>query len=370
LASLERAKGGMAPSGDFGRLVDLLSRQLAGTAGSRIRRANFLDLVADTLSAAERRVEAAVPALQRLRAAIDQQRSALAAHLVRQTREELLSNRRQWEVRLLGRVTARWGFSPFSLVLRVFQGLGGLVSRALLLRARTPAQMALWGAMEGARTWRERRRGQEADWSTRAAIAGAWDEAQLRAAAVVLEGYAQEAGLERASAEPRAVAAEAARAAEGFAFEVGTELDGLVDGLAARHSGWFTRWRYELLLLAMLGFLVYRLGKNFFYDSWLAPRPVPVFGLEFYVSAGFWLVLWCLLLFWAFSLRLRRGLRREIDRVASGWQARPAAAVFAALEENCRKVERYRDDLRLIEQHVAELRQRLALPDERLGRVR
>lgn len=370
LAALGQSRAGMAPSGDFARLVDLLSRQLAGTAGSRIRRANFLDLVADTLGAAGRRVEGAMPAVEQLRAAIDQQRATLAAHLVRQTRAELLSNRRQWEVRLLGRVAARWGFSPFSLVLRVFQGLGGLLSRALLLRARTPAQMALWGAMEGARTWRQRRRVRQSDWSTRVAIAGSWDEAQLHAAAVVLEGYAQEAGLDRRAAEPRAVSAEAAQAAEGFAIEVAAELDGLVDALAARHSGWFTRWRYELLLLAMLGLLVYRLGKNFFYDSWLAAHPLTVFGLDFYVSAAFWLVLWCLLLFWAFSLRLRRGLRREIDRVAAGWQARPAAAVFAALEEDCRRAARYREDLRLLEQHVAELRQRLALPDERLGHVR
>jgi energy-coupling factor transporter ATP-binding protein EcfA2 len=44
LAALADAQTGQPPRGDFARLVDLLTRQLAGTAGRRIRRANFLDL--------------------------------------------------------------------------------------------------------------------------------------------------------------------------------------------------------------------------------------------------------------------------------------------------------------------------------------
>ncbi len=370
LTALERSKAGLTPNGEFAKLVELLTRELAGTAGNRIRRANFLDLVADTLAAVGRRLDEALPAVERAREAIEEQRAALAARLVQQTRAELVANRRQWEVRLLGRVAARWGFSPFALVLRLFQGLGGLLARALLVRARTPAQMALWGAMEGARNWRERQRSRAADTATSAAIAGAWDEAQLHAAAVVLEGFAQEARLDRARVEPRAVAAEAVTASSNFAVAVGAELDGLIDTLASRHTGWFTRWRYELLLLAMLGALLYRLGKNFFYDSWLAPQPGPVFGLEFYVSASFWLVLWCLLLFWAFSSRLRRGLRREIDRLATAWQTRPAAALFAHLESDCQRVQRWREDLRLIEAPIVALRQRLALPAPRLGQCR
>jgi hypothetical protein len=370
LAALARSTSGLAPNGDFARLLELLTRELAGTAGSRIRRANFLDLLADTLAALQRRLDEALPTVTATQTAIDQQRAELAAHLVQQTRDELLANRRQWEVRLLARAAGRWGFSPFSLVLRLFQGLGGLLARTLLLRARTPAQMALWGALEGARSWRERRQLRAADSATTAAIAGAWDEAQLRAAAVVLEGYVQEAGLDRRRVEPRAMAADAAAASGSFAVEVAAELDGLIDALSARHTGWFTRWRYELLLLAMLGTLLYRLGKNFFYDSWLAPLPTPVFGLEFYLSAGFWLVLWCLLLFWAFSTRLRRGLRCEIDRLAATWQSRPAASLFASLDDDCRSIHRWRDDLRLLDIHIADLRRRLALPDPRLGHVR
>ena len=128
----------------------------------------------------------------------------------------------------------------------------------------------------------------------------------------------------------------------GFVARVSAELESLVARLAQHHTGWFTRWRYEILLAAMLGMLLYRLGKNFFYDSWLAEHPLPVYGLEFYVSAGFWLVLWCLLLLWAFCSRLRRGLRGEINRLAAGWQdASAAAGIFARVENDCRGVEHF-----------------------------
>ena len=103
--------------------------------------------------------------------------------------------------------------------------------------------------------------------------------------------------------------------------------------------------------------LLYRLGKNFFYDSWLAEHPLPVFGLDFYVSAGFWLVLWCLLLLWAFCSRLRRGLRGEINQLAAGGKTPPRpAGIFAHVEADCRRVERFAQDLDAIRREVDALR--------------
>ena len=157
------------------------------------------------------------------------------------------------------------------------------------------------------------------------------------------------------------VAAEAETAAGGFVARVSAELESLVARLAGRHAGWFTRCRYELLLAVMLGLLLYRLGKNFFYDSWLAAHPMPVYGLDFYVSAGFWLVLWCFLLLWAFCRRLRRGLRGEIERLAAGWQeASVAAGIFAGIEGDCRSVERFRRELDATVREVECLRRSVA----------
>ena len=103
--------------------------------------------------------------------------------------------------------------------------------------------------------------------------------------------------------------------------------------------------------------LLYRQGKNFFYDSWLAKDPTPVFGLDFYVSALFWLVLWCLLLLWMFCSRLRRGLRGEINRLATGWQAGAAAGgVFSRIESECHNVDCFRQELEMLRQDVEGLR--------------
>ena len=268
VAALADAQQGRAPQGEFAALVDLLTRQFAGAAAARIRRANFLDLAAQALESCRRRLDEAMPAIENLRAAIDQQRGELSSALAGQIRGELLSARRPWENRLLGQVASRWGFSPFSLVLRLYQGIGGLASGALLYRARTPAQLALWGVVEGARTWQKHRRNRQLQQRPGQAAAGGFDATQLRRAAVVLEGYAAEAGLPKASASVATLEAEADAASLNFAARLSQDLDALIARQAERHTGWFTRWRYEILLLAMLGFLLFRLGKNFFYDSW------------------------------------------------------------------------------------------------------
>ena len=369
IAALANAQAARQPKGDFAALVDLLTRQLAGAAAARIRRANFLDLVDEMLAGCRRRIDEARPAVEQLESAIEQQRTRLSAKLAGQMRSELLSSRRQWENRLLGRTASRWGLSPFALVLRLFQGIGGLLGGALLYRARTPAQMALWGAVTGARSLQKRSRSRRADRAVDRAVAACWDRTELHAASIVLDGYAAEAGFDRPPATAASVADEADRAGAGFVADVSVELESVIARLAARHTGWFTRWSYELLLAIMLGWILYRLGRNFFYDSWLGSAEL--LGLDFYVQCAFWLLLWCLLLVWALCGRLRRGLRREIDRLAESWNnSSSAAGLFVDLEDDCRGVEHFRRELELVERHVAQLRRRLSLPEEKLGRRR
>lgn len=156
-------------------MIDLLTRQMVGAAGNRIRRANFLDLTADTLNTCRRRIDEAMPKVRDVQTAIDEQRLALARRIAGEMQADLLTNRRQWENRLLTASVSRWGLSPFALVLRLYQGIGGLLSGALLYRARTPAQMALWGAMEGVRTWRKHRQTEQADRGLHAGTADGFD---------------------------------------------------------------------------------------------------------------------------------------------------------------------------------------------------
>ncbi len=371
LAALRDARQGLAPRGDFARLVDLLSRELGGAAANRIRRANLLDLADDTLAACGRRIDAAIPPVAHLEAALAEHHVQFTAELASHMRAELLSGRRAWEQRLLGQVAGRWGLSPFSLVLRIYQGLGSLVSGAMLYRMRTPAQVALWGAVEGARFWRRRRGARHADHAPQRAAAAGFDPARLQAAALVLEGYAADAGLPRELAEPDRLRAGAEQAGAGFIARVSGELQRLIEGLAARHSGWFTRGRYELLFVAMLGFLLFRLGKNYFYDSWLADPPAPVAGMDFYLASAFWLVVWSLLLIWLLAGRLRRGLRREVDRLALGWPERAGAdGLFGPIEAECRRVRQFQTDLKQLHGEVAHLRHHLSLPEDALGAKR
>ena len=320
---------------------------------------NFLDLVGDTLDTCGARIDEGLPNVREARNAVEEQRALLATQLAGKMQAELLANRRQWENRLLGQAASRWGFSPFALVLRAYQGIGGLFAGALLYRSRTPAQMALWGAFEGVRTWRRHQQNRRAERGV--GYAAGWEPAELRKATLIVEGYVVEAGLDRRTVQTNAVTAEAQTAAACFVARASADLESLITRLAKRHTGWFTRWRYEILLLLVLGVLLYRGGKNFFYDSWLAPHPTPVYGLEFYASAGLWLLLWCLVLLWAFCSRLRGGLRSEIAKLAAGWNDTAAAGpLFASVENDCRRVERFRQDLGTIRQEVDRLRRQVA----------
>jgi hypothetical protein len=356
VAALADAQEDRAPQGEFAALLDLLTRQFAGAAAARIRRANFLNLAAQALESCRRRLDEAMGSVDNLRAAIEQERSGLSSVLAGQIRGELLAARRPWENRLLGQVASRWGFSPFSLVLRLYQGIGGLASGALLYRARTPAQLALWGVVEGARTWQKYRRNRQLQDRPSEMAAGGFDATQLRRAAVVLEGYATEAGLPKASLSMTTLTAEADAASLNFAARLSDSLDALISRQAERHTGWFTRLGYEMMLMAMLGFLLFRLGKNFFYDSWWPTPPAPMWGVESYIAAAFWLLLWCFVLLWLFARRLRGGLKQAIDQLAENWiGASVASGVFAQLDDDCRRAIEFRRDLEILQGDVERL---------------
>ncbi len=356
LGALAEVQAGRVPSGEFGRLVDLLTHELAGLAAARIRRTNFLDLAEETLARCRGRIDPVLPAVERLGEAIDNERQQLTAGLARRMHGELLAARRPWEARLLERTAARWGLSPFAVVLRAYVGLGALLSGALLLRARTPAQLVLLGAVQGGRNWlKARRRRLQPTGTARRAVAGAWEPAALRQSALVLQGYASEALLPTELVAPERTLSEAEQAAEDFVGAAAGQLEEVISRLAQRRAGWLTRVSYELLWIVPLGWLLFRLGKNFFYESYL--RPESLLGLDFYVQCLFWLLLWSGVLIWLLSRRLRRGLGRELDRLADQWRESPlGGGLFARAEHRCRSVRRFRGQLDELAAEVQRLR--------------
>ena len=187
-----------------------------------------------------------------------------------------------------------------------------------------------------------------------------WDEADLRAASVVLDGYAKEAGLPREEASLETIAAEAEETSARFVGSISSEVDRLIDQLALRRAEGWTRWCYEGLLSTMLILLLARLAKNFFIDSWWAESTV-VFGIGFYLTALFWLVFWSGVLLWFFTQRLRRGLDSEIRALAQNFSGKEAIQrLFAGLERRVRAAEEYREQAALLRQKAARLRDRLA----------
>jgi hypothetical protein len=131
---------------------------------------------------------------------------------------------------------------------------------------------------------------------------------------------------------------EAIELEEKFVQDAGRRIDDVIDELVIENSGWFTRARYEILFSLYPLFVLFRVGKNFFYDSLL--YNVDLLGTNFYLSAGLFLLLWSWLAVMLFCRRLRRSLSGRIGAVAASLaQQRLAGGLFPKLENACRQAE-------------------------------
>ncbi len=133
--ALEEQQAGQRPSGDFGRLIEALSSQLAASERVGVRRANVLDLLQAAFARSREMLDEASPAVERLSGVLVDQKRNLAGRMAGELREQLLTSRNLWERRLLAEVTDTWGFTPFSAMLRIYSGLGGLIASFSFYRA-------------------------------------------------------------------------------------------------------------------------------------------------------------------------------------------------------------------------------------------
>ncbi|MBA3314273.1 MAG: 50S ribosome-binding GTPase [Planctomycetaceae bacterium] len=347
--ALDEQRTGRKPAGEFGRLLDVLRTELAASERVRVRRANVLDLLAEALDRGRDVLTQHRPAVETMKDRLAEQRNKLSADLANGLREELLSTRNLWERRLLAAVTENWGFSPFSSVLRLYNGLGGFLASMSVYRARTAAQIALIGAAEGARrlrSWQEERNAED---RIGRLDAFALDDARLRETRLVIAGYADEAGLAASlptDSDLEELRGVAARVETQFLGNAGQQIDELIRKLAAQNSRWYVRLFYETLFGAYLAFVLWRVGKNFFWDSFLRPAmndaapSIELLPAEFYISAGVFFLLWSGLLVIAFARRLRRGLDRKIRELADGLTSkRLSGGLFPSLDAACRRID-------------------------------
>jgi hypothetical protein len=362
LRALGEQQAGQRLTGDFRRLQDLLSTELAASHRTQIRRANLIDLVQSALDRCRMHLVENSPALEQLERALEEQKLKLTGLMADRLREELLLSRHLWERRLLTAVTENWGFTPFAALTRLYNSLGNLVASAGLWRARSSAQMALIGAVQGVR-WLDARRQELAAESRidRIAVCGL-DDAVLRQSQLVIAGYVQEARFEPRLIEHGtldSVRHEAVRVEDEFLGDAGRRVEEIVQQLARSHSGFAVRFTFELLLGALLAYVIGWPAYNFFYAYPILEKAL--LPSDFYLHAAVFLALWSGLLVMLFTRRLRAGLLAQIGELAHQLaENRVATGLFPRLERATAEVRLARGELESLLVTTTEIRREIA----------
>ncbi|MCA9090785.1 MAG: GTPase domain-containing protein [Planctomycetaceae bacterium] len=364
--ALQEQQAGQRPSGEMGRLVEMLTHQLGTSERVGVRRANVVDLLQAALARSQEQLQEQRPKLEEVGQALVTQREALVHRMAGQLQEELLSSRNLWERRLVGSVCDTWGLSPFSAVLRGYNGLGTILASMTFYRARSTAQLALLGAVQGVRWLEGFRQEREAEATLTRVSQFGLDDSLLREAEIVMEGHVQAAGLSRELMRDRSLEdlrREAAAVEGQFADDARRRIDEIIRDLAQRNSRWYIRGWYEILFLAYLAFVLFRVGKNFFYESFI--ESTPLLSSDFYIAAGLFLVLWTGLLVMLFTRRLRRGLQSKVkETVQQLVETRLARGLFPQVDRAVREALGSCDDVDSLLALATQVRQDIATPSQ------
>ncbi len=355
---LQEQLSGKQVSGELARLQNFLLHQLSSSNRGRIRRDNVLDLLYATLNRTSNLLQGYQSALQKMTAELEKNTRGIQEKMSRQLQEDLLGARQLWERRLVDAVVRRWGSSPFSWLLRLNHSLGTLLGSFGLIRARTTAHVALLGLTQGARLWKQHQ--QEQNFTSLVSELNdlAVSEADIEEKRIVLNGYARQAGIDTKNLTENVNVQQLAIGSgfqEEFLHDAQKEVDQAVELLGQKNSKTYVRVMYDLLFLIYPGFLLYRIGRNFFYDSFL--RGKEILTADFYIPAGVFLLLWCGLFVMLFTRRLRRGLKKEIRNLVSRLiQRRLHHDLFPALQHECQLAISQYEDLVNLEEECSSLR--------------
>ena len=333
------------PDDETRRLLDLLEDELTGSQRARIRRANVADLLAATLAQARQEVDPERPKLDALAEQLGSVDRTLREEMAATLQIELIGSRGLWERRMVAAVVDHWGSSPFAGLLRVWSGLGGWLASLALFRARGAAQMALIGAVQGVRHLQQRREEEDSERRQRRPGALGLDEARLQRERLVIDGAVRDAGFDpQALAGDRDLPARGSDLEADFLAAASRRIDGVVDRLAERNARLPIRLLYELLFLAYLGFVLYRAGSNFFYESVFNDEPI--LGTEFWIPALLFFLLWSAVLASLYVRRLRRGLEKRVREMTDDLMtAQLGATLFPDLSDAVHAARRRADEL-------------------------
>lgn len=362
LKGLQEQQRGLALTGDFGRLYETIQQELSASHRQRIRRANLVDLLQAGIDRGLDNLHDHLNALRKLETALEQEQQKVARRLTGSLKTELLSSRGLWERRLLNSVAEIWGIGPFSLVLRLYNSLGNLAASFSFFRARSTAQMAIIGTLQGLRWAKSKQSEQNAETQAERISSMGIEDDDLRESQIVVSGYAQDAGFipqEIADFTFDNLQEDAARVGTRFLSDVGTEINELIERIAKKNSGPFTRFFYEVLWSAYLLFVLVRIGNNFFIDSFLYEEPL--LQMEFYIAALIFLVLWSGLLIIGLTMQIRRGLNREIEQLSEKLtEKKLTSQLYPELSRACRTAHQQLHQLEHLKQKTEEARKLLS----------
>ena len=357
--ALREQQAGIRPTGEFGRLIDLLLQELSTTQRVRIRRGNLMGLVHEVLAHAREILTQHVPQVKRLEKALADQQHRTTERMASRLQEELLVSRGLWERRLLGQITEMWGYSPFASVLRLWHSQASLLASYSLMRSRTTAQMALVGLVHGTRWVTSQQQEHEADRRLESLSSLGLSDSELREAQIVIAGHVHTAKLDRTV--PGTSSFESLRNAAAdvrleFLTDAAQRIDELILNTAKRNSHWFTRFRYEIGFALLPGFLLYRVGRNFFYDSFWWDKPL--LDTNFYIPSALFLLFWAGAFVMSYTIRLRRGLTKRIEELARQMASlNVGAGLFPDLEQRCAEFALHCDRLDHFSSSVESIRQ-------------
>ncbi len=362
LRALKEQQVGQHPSGDMGRLIELLTTQLGASSRVQIRRANVVDLLQTGLTRCQQILEEQRPSVLQLQAALAEQRNGLGQRMASHLKTELLSGRSLWERRLLSAVTDQWGASPFSSVLRMYNGIGAIIASMTLFRARSTAQIALLGTIQGVRWLENLRKEQQAESSLNRVSQFGLDDSLLREAEIVIEGHVTSARFSSDLLKDRTLddlRRQAVVVESQFVGNAGQHVEEIIAELSVKNSKWWIRAWYEFLFISLIAFILYRVGKNFFYESFVHNQVL--LSSDFYLAAALFLVLWSGVLVITFTKRLRKGLTQQVQQLANKMvESKLSIGLFPGLETAARKAARDCDDITRMLTQTTELRHQIA----------